>query len=864
MPEENFHGYTPIASGNQIYLERPRINHLLEKAVQYPVVTVVAGAGYGKTYAVYSFVRKYNIRTAWIQCSERDNVGERFWENYISAISIISEKTARKLRELEFPATEQQFDHYLKIPRDDVIPNEKYVFVYDDLHLITDRTVLRFLEHSITSSFPNISSILISRTEAAINPAKLSSKKLLARITEEDLRFRQNEMISYFTYENITPSPQMASVIYHDTEGWAFAIRLASLSLRNISAGSTYAPQALRSNTFKLIESEVMAGLSPQLRRFLIKLSLMENHKPALLREIEKDRAILKEMEGVVSFIRYDSYLDSYHIHHLLMDYLRERQDELSGEEKRDVWTKTALWCAANNLRMDAIINYEKTGDYHGIIKILNTLPMLLPVQMARFIFDIMERAPKEIFRRGNPTSDSGGGGFRDQAEIVEMRSRILSSLGLFEQSSKETLSSLIEFKAMEESPEKHRFLRSAYITLGFCGLIWAIHTRRYDFIDYFKKAGMESRKAGYTIQAPLNGISLSSYACRVSAPAPAEDIEKYINVIAEIVPYSTEAMGGCMSGMHELCLGEYAFFRGESEKAEEYLLLSRLKARENQQYEIENRALFYLLRISLSRGDIREINTILEQLKAELENPLYPGRYFYHDIVTGWYYIQTGRKETIAPWLKSVYEESELNSVSQGLEKLVKAKYNFSKKRYPAALAAIENRSAAEPILFGDIEMKVLEAVCRYRQADRRGAFKALEEAYSLAAPAGLFMPFTELGKDMRALAEAARKDKAIGDDAPELPPEWLDEICRNASVYAKKLYHQTAHGGKGKGALLSHRETDVLTGLSQGLTREEIAGTASISPNTVKSVTRRIYNKLGALNKADAVRIAAEKGIL
>jgi LuxR family maltose regulon positive regulatory protein len=50
-----------------------------------------------------------------------------------------------------------------------------------------------------------------------------------------------------------------------------------------------------------------------------------------------------------------------------------------------------------------------------------------------------------------------------------------------------------------------------------------------------------------------------------------------------------------------------------------------------------------------------------------------------------------------------------------------------------------------------------------------------------------------------------------------------------------------------------------NVLTGLSQGLTREEIAGASGISLNTVKSVIRSVYNKLGALNRADAVRIAA-----
>jgi len=830
-----------------MYLERPRINQLLEKAVQSPIVTVVAGAGYGKSCAVYSFVRKYNVRTAWIQCSERDNVGERFWENFISAISIVNEKTAQKLRQLGFPATEQQFNQHLKSVRNDVIPNEKFIFVYDDLHLITDKTVLRFMEHLITSPFPYISFILISRTEPALNLETRMAKNLIERITEDDLRFSKNEMVSYFMLQNITPSPQTSTAIFRDSEGWAFAIHLAFLSLKNISAGRSYVPQALRSNTFKLIDSELMAGLSPRLRRFLVKLSLIESHKADLVREIEKDKPVIREMEEIGSFIHYDSYINSYHIHHLLLDYLRERQNELNDEEKKDVWNKAALWCAANNHKMDAIVYYEKAGDYDGIIKILNTLSMLLPAQMARYILDILDRAPKTIYRR--------------HPEIIGMRSRILSSLGLFDQSREETLENLREFKTLGESPEKHRIMMAAYLTLGFNGLIQSIHTRRYDFIDYFRKAAVESREANYRVTAPVNGMILSSYVCRVGAPASKGDIEKYLDVIAGMVPPAAEAMGGCMSGMHELGQGEFAFFRDDLDEAEKYLLKSLSKAREKQQFEIEYRALFYLLRISLSRGDKKGINTIFKQLEARLEETLYPNRFLYYDIITGWYHIQTGRKEMIAPWLKSDYEGSGLNDISLGLEKLVKAKYNLVKKSFPAALAIIENRGTAEPAIFGEIEMKALEAVCRYRQSDRKDAFTILGEAYRLAAPAKLFMPFIELGKDMRSLAEAARKDTVLN-GTPPIPIEWLDDICRKATVYAKKLYNQAGNGEKD--SLLSHRETEVLTGLSQGLTREELAEASSISPNTVKSVTRSIYNKLGALNKADAVRIASERGIL
>jgi LuxR family maltose regulon positive regulatory protein len=319
---------------------------------------------------------------------------------------------------------------------------------------------------------------------------------------------------------------------------------------------------------------------------------------------------------------------------------------------------------------------------------------------------------------------------------------------------------------------------------------------------------------------------------------------------------------------MYELLKGELAFYRGDFAEAKEQLRLAFENGRKWEQYEIENRSLFYLLRVYLSLGDAKRVELILAELKAELKEPFYLNRHFYYDIVTGWYNVQIGRKDMIAPWLKSDFSESSLISMARGLEKLVKARYYFAEKRYPAAIASLEIQSNMEIFLIGSIEMKALEAVCRYRLPDKEGAYKVLEEAYSLAAPAGLFMPFAELGKDMRSLVEAALRDKTISEKAPAIKREWLLETRRNAADYAKKIFNQQAGTGeKGSGrrsGRLSQRETDVLTGLSQGLTREEIAGAAAISPNTVKSVIRSIYSKLGALNQADAVRIAAKRGIL
>jgi LuxR family maltose regulon positive regulatory protein len=53
-------------------------------------------------------------------------------------------------------------------------------------------------------------------------------------------------------------------------------------------------------------------------------------------------------------------------------------------------------------------------------------------------------------------------------------------------------------------------------------------------------------------------------------------------------------------------------------------------------------------------------------------------------------------------------------------------------------------------------------------------------------------------------------------------------------------------------------------LGSLSQGRTSEEIAGDMRIPVKMVKSSIRSLYVKLGATNRADAVRIATAEGLL
>jgi LuxR family maltose regulon positive regulatory protein len=857
MREQFFHSNMPIVPGNQFYLERPQIFKLLEKAMQNRLIMVVAGAGYGKTHSVYSFLHSSPYVTSWLQLSERDNLESRFWENFIHAISLYDEELAEKLKELGFPETERQFNRYLALFHDKLTRGIKYVLVIDDFHLIQENSIQRFVERSINIPHTNFSTILMSRQEPAISTQELLRRGLLVKITEEDLRFSQEEISSYFQKQGIKLSPEILAGICHDTEGWVFAIQLLCLALKNNPAGAGYARSSMKYNIFKLIEGEVFSALSPGLQKYLIKLSIIDRLPLELVTELavleNAGTDLLEEMETMGTFIRFDTYLNVFRIHHLFLEFLSEKSCQLTAEEKGDVYIRAARWCAEHNQKMDAISYYEKAGAYDKLIKVVYTLHLAIPDHTAKFVLDILDRAPRDMYA--------------ENATAYILHTRLLFTLSRFEEAEAEAQGLIEMFEPLPLTQYTIRVVYGAYLNLGFIKMITSIYTKQHDFLPYFEKARYYYPLSGYHVTGPTTVISLSSYVCRVSSPDK-EEMERYFDAVTASIPHITVMMNGCTYGMDDLARAELAYFQGDMDKTEKLAYQALYKAQEKHQYEIENRSIFYLLCLNIARGDHAAIQKLFTLLDAQLEALEYLNRYTFYDIVTGWFYAQTEQTEKIASWLRSDFEESELNSLMYGLETLVRIKWYISEKRFPAALAFIENKQSLNGLgafIFGKIILKALEAVCLYHVGEKEEAVRALENAYAIAEPNALDMPFIEMGKNMRTLTGLALQDKTC-----VIPQAWLENIRRSSSAYAKKLFavmeqcQGKAQKQQSRTAELSSREIKVLIGLSQGLTREELAENGSISINTVKSVIKSVYNKLGAVNRADAVRIATAMGIL
>jgi LuxR family maltose regulon positive regulatory protein len=676
-------------------------------------------------------------------------------------------------------------------------------------------------------------------------------KKLLSRIDEGEFAFTKSEIEEYFELMGIASCASLVNDIYQDTEGMPFAVSLAAHLLERNPEDSVHLRSALRGNINRLIDEQVFSVASDDLKKFLVRLSLVKHLSPEMIAELKGGQEAMDELMLTGSLVRYDHYMHVYHIHHLLLQYLEDKRPLLGKEECQEVYQKAANWCEGNGYRLDAISYYQLLGDYEAIIRVAYSYPLVMPFDVAEALLEIFEQAPVEFFE-GNPGARA-------------LYPRLIMTLGRVE----EAIDLIREYLVLLEGRPKDagtcRTLMGLHNTLGFAKMTICPETHDYDFARHFKDAVQYFDRAS---RPPVGGrmlYNIGPYALLVGRAGKGEP-EACIEAVRQATACTAITLRGCMVGLDGLMSAEYAYFRGLNTEAENHALHCIGDAQAYDQYEIMGRALYLLIRIYLQTGKYEQIMDVFSQLDDLVQQPTFTNRYLLHDIATSWFFAMIGEVGKVENWLKSDLWSSGLNQLVSGVEDFTKLRYYLAIKDHETLLAFAENRSTHFGITrfyIGQVGLAATKAVSHLRLGNRAEAFVHLKAAYDLARPCGLVMPFIEFGNGMRSLAAAALKEPMI-----EVPTAWLETVRSKATTYAKRVAFVRSRYLEGRGSetgvQLTNKEIEVLRDLSQGLSRAEISLAHGISINTVKTMLQMIYEKLGAESAMDAIRIATTKHLL
>lgn len=158
-------------------------------------------------------------------------------------------------------------------------------------------------------------------------------------------------------------------------------------------------------------------------------------------------------------------------------------------------------------------------------------------------------------------------------------------------------------------------------------------------------------------------------------------------------------------------------------------------------------------------------------------------------------------------------------------------------------------------------IKVYACQAMARAALRDLDTAYDRLQRAFFLAEPEGYCRAFVDYGPAMQQLLRNA----ATRDPASSYLPKLL-------TAYSPGQRREKAATRDGEGLTtpqplvesLTDREMAVLRLIAAGLSNREIADELYLSVNTIKWYTSRLYGKLGASKRTEAVARAHELSIL
>ena len=840
-------------------MPRPRIDKILDEAVRGKLIYVIAGAGYGKTQAVHRYLEKLeNAYVLWIQLTESDNNGSFFWENLTHNIAIYNPGIAAKLRALGFPENASRFDRFSKILRSREHFTQKVFLVLDDFHLIHSDSALAFMERCAQVRNSGECLVLISRTEPKINSVSMFSKGLATRITEEDLRFTNDEIADFLKLNDISFSAGDLPGFAKATANWALAVKLLSLVLKRIPNQPERALDIMKQNIFKLLETEAWGDLPEDIKKMIARLSLVSDLPFTSLYEVLDDAGQLQDMNRLTSFIWPDSFTGDFRIHPLYLEFLNGKQNILSDYEKLDTYRRAAKWCSENDLHMSAVNYYAKSRQFQSVIGTLLSYPLKLPKDTCEYILDILEGLEPDQNEQGDPNLL-----FLKHFFIP----LLLIGTGRYEDARARSLDTIREWENAA-TPDSSGLLCAAYSNLSYIDMYVCTATHSYDApkylqkcVDCFRKSNMQPIE----VTGPFTIPDIRSFACPVGEGATLAEFEQFLAAARETESIIEGHFHHMYYGYADLAACEIAFFKNEKDTAITAAHKCIVKAREKGQRSIEAMAEQYLLRIAVMDGDYALSKEILGRLFSHLSNTEFWNRYLIINLHISFFYAQIGLPDMAPAWFAmSKNEESEIHIPAKEL--IVYVKHCIAAKKYNQAYAALSESSPREPqerFQFGELVLSLLSAVVKIKTGDRAGAMEDFEKAWELSFEGIFEMFFIELGRNLDPLVAEALKH-----DGCKIPNEWLKVISRKASIYAKKsevIRNAVLREHEmGDNVSLSDKEHEILTDLYHGLSREEISTNRHLSVNTVKKSLQSVYSKLNANNNVDAIRLALEKKLI
>lgn len=389
---------------NQYLISRRRLQQKLKHSLTCKLTLVMAPAGYGKTTAVLDWLEKCGLPAAWISLDPQDNNPVTFWQYVCIALDEVSKGLSK---ETEYVFSSQELlksNIHVNILIDRLLSVQSdFLLVLDDLHLITDPSILEGLSYLIDYMPEKMHLIIISRRVSELGLVRNRIKWQTLRLGESDLRFGEDEIFRFYQARGHTLENGEVKRIEAYTEGWAAAMVAVAMSMEDVfSREDTIAALTRSSRDIEqYLKNEVIGAWRPEKQSFAMKTSILDTLSEALCNAVtgeDNGRRMLNEInEGSGFLIALDEQKKEYRYHPIFKSFLYRLLSENAPEETADMHIKAARWFHEHGFLPEAVEYLLRGGSYGEAFEIIeHKIDYLIHRNDFAVLLSWIERLPAE------------------------------------------------------------------------------------------------------------------------------------------------------------------------------------------------------------------------------------------------------------------------------------------------------------------------------------------------------------------------------------------------------------------------------------------------------------------------------------
>ncbi len=860
---------------------RPRLIERLNEGLHRKLTLISAPAGFGKTTLVSEWLAGGPRPIAWLSLDEGENDPARFLTYLVAALQTIAATIGeRVLSTLQSPQPPPEAI-LTALLNDLTTIQDQFVLVLDDYHMISAKAVDQALTYLVEHLPQQMHLVIATREDPALPLARLRARDHLTEVRADDLRFTPSEAAAFLNQAmGLTLSAQDIVALERRTEGWIAGLQLAALSLQGHEDAAGFIRSFTGSHHFVLdyLLEEVLGQQPERVQRFLLRTSILDRMSGPLCDAVVLDpsisgQATLDYLEHANLFIiPLDDERRWYRYHHLFADLLRLRLHQSiasspaeAQSQVNELHLRASLWYEDHDLEIEAFQHAVAAHDVERAARLVEGKGMPLHFRGAVTpVLHWLESLPKTalnarpslwVMYASALTMTGILSGVEEKLQAAEAAMQGTEP----DDTTKDVVGQIAAIRAMLAVPankletiiaQSHRALEylhpsnlasrtSTLWTLGFASFLQGDRARAR---QAYTEAIALSQAADNFILYIGATIGLGTIQeADTQLYLAAETYRRVLHLAGDLPqPPACEAHLGLAHVLYEW---------NDLDEAGQHGQQSVHLARQLENTDKCVAGEVVLARLKLVQGDVAGAAALLAEAGLSARQ---------HNLVFR-------LPEVVAAHVLTLLRQGNLAAAAHlaqthGLP-LSQARVHLAQGDTTAALEALSLwRKQVEAKGWQDERLKVmvLQAVALEAHGDKDPAVHLLLEALALAEPGGFIRLFVDEGAPMAHLLSVAAAQGRMPDYLGKLLPAFkAEEQKSEATSYLPPPAQSLIEP-------LSRREVEVLQLIAQGLSNQEISERLVLALETVKGHNKKIFGKLQAQRRTEAVARAHELGLL